>query len=62
MTGTAPRRPMPLHLQRDGFDPVPQLTDFEHGPVLATTSLGTPARIVNRYAAVREVLANAERF
>ena len=62
MTGTAPRRPMPLHLQRDGFDPVPQLTDFEHGPVLATTSLGTPARIVNRYAAVREVLADAERF
>jgi cytochrome P450 len=53
---------MPLHLQRDGFDPVPQLTDFEHGPVLATTSLGTPARIVNRYAAVREVLADAERF
>ncbi|HZG90072.1 MAG TPA: cytochrome P450 [Pseudonocardia sp.] len=62
MTGPAPRRPMPLHLQRDGFDPVPQLTDFEHGPVLATTSLGTPARIVNRYAAVREVLADAERF
>ncbi len=62
MTGTAPHRPMPLHLQRDGFDPVPQLTDFEHGPVRATTSLGTPARIVNRYAAVREVLADAERF
>jgi cytochrome P450 len=61
-TGTGSSRPMPLHLQRDGFDPVPRLTDFDHGPLVATTSLGTPARIVNRYAAVREVLADAERF
>jgi cytochrome P450 len=62
MTQTEPPRPMPLHLQRDGFDPARRLLDAHGGSIEAHTAFGLNARIITGYPAVREVLADAERF
>ena len=51
-------------MQRDRFAPVPetQATRDEPGLTAIRTGFGTPARLVTRYADVREVLGDAERF
>ncbi|MEJ2890203.1 cytochrome P450 [Actinomycetospora aeridis] len=59
MTTTIPR-----HMQRDRFAPVPETQaarDEDDFPTIRT-ALGTTARLVTRYADVREVLGDAERF
>jgi cytochrome P450 len=61
MTQAEPRE-MPLHLRRDGFDPPAELTAAHGGFVEVQHPLGFRARIVTGYDAVREVLADAERF
>ena len=55
---------IPRHMQRDRFAPVAEVQAARDEPGLPTmrTSLGTPARLVTRYADVREVLGDAERF
>jgi cytochrome P450 len=62
MTQTEPPQHMPLHLQRDGFDPARRLLDAHGGTIEAHTAFGLPAKIITSYPAVREVLADAERF
>jgi cytochrome P450 len=62
MTQTEPPRQMPLHLQRDGFDPAARLTAAHGRPIEATTAFGLRAKILTSYPAVREVLADADRF
>lgn len=59
MTTTIPR-----HMQRDRFAPVPetQAARDEDGFPTIRTAFGTTARLVTRYADVREVLGDAERF
>ncbi|MEO3886478.1 cytochrome P450 [Nonomuraea sp. B5E05] len=55
---------VPLHMRRVGFDPAPELTaarDDERVKRI-TTSFGDEAWLVTRYADVREVLGDSERF
>ncbi|GAA4940262.1 cytochrome P450 [Actinomycetospora succinea] len=55
---------IPRHMQRDRFAPVPETQaarDEDDFPTIRT-SLGTTARLITRYADVREVLGDAERF
>ena len=56
--------PIPRHMQRDRFAPVPetQAARDEPGFVTIRTAFGSTARLVTRYADVREVLGDAERF
>ncbi|WP_433028001.1 cytochrome P450 [Actinomycetospora sp. CA-053990] len=63
-TSTDGAPPVPRHMQRDRFAPVPetQATRDEPGLTAIRTGFGTPARLVTRYADVREVLGDAERF
>jgi cytochrome P450 len=51
-------------MQRDHFAPLPETQAARDEPGLPTirTALGTSARLVTRYADVREVLGDAERF
>ena len=59
MTTTIPR-----HMQRDRFAPVPETQaarDEDDFPTIRT-AFGAAARLVTRYADVREVLGDAERF
>jgi cytochrome P450 len=60
---TAPPQ-IPLHMRRDGFDPVPELAAVreDEGVRPVVTSFGTPAWLVTRYADVKEVLADSARF
>jgi cytochrome P450 len=55
---------MPLHMRRDGFDPVGELAEVRAGEGVrrVLTTVGTPAWLVTRYADVKEVLADATRF
>ncbi|WP_431913848.1 cytochrome P450 [Nonomuraea jabiensis] len=55
---------MPLHMRRVGFDPAPELAALrdEEGIRRITTPFGLDAWLVTRYAEVREVLGDAERF
>ncbi|MEO3874356.1 cytochrome P450 [Nonomuraea sp. B12E4] len=55
---------MPLHMRRVGFDPAPELAAArdEERVKRVTTAHGDPAWLVTRYADVREVLGDAERF
>lgn len=63
-TSTDGAPPVPRHMQRDRFAPVPetQAARDEPGLIAIRTGFGTPARLVTRYADVREVLGDAERF
>ena len=55
---------MPIHMQRNGFDPVPELAELRAGPGLerVRTMFGMDAWLVTRYADVREVLSDPARF
>ncbi|GAA5083726.1 cytochrome P450 [Thermocatellispora tengchongensis] len=55
---------LPLHMRRDGFDPVPELSALREGEGVrrVTTPLGLEAWLVTRFADVREVLGDSERF
>ena len=57
-------RELPLHMRRDGFDPVPEMAALreDEGVRLVTSSFGLPAWLVTRYADVREVLSDPARF
>ncbi|MFB4276685.1 MULTISPECIES: cytochrome P450 [unclassified Nonomuraea] len=55
---------MPLHMRRVEFDPAPELAAARDQERIKriTTAFGTDAWLVTRYADVREVLGDAERF
>jgi cytochrome P450 len=54
---------MPLHMRRVEFDPAPELAAArEEGIQRVINGFGDPAWLVTRYADVREVLGDAERF
>lgn len=55
---------MPLHMQRDGFDPVPELADVrDSGSVRRVrTSFGLDAWMITNHDDVRTVLSDAARF
>jgi cytochrome P450 len=61
---TATPSEMPLHIRRNGFDPVDELGRVrdEEGVCLVETGFGRSAYLVTRYADVREVLADSQRF
>ncbi|MCK2213798.1 cytochrome P450 [Actinomadura sp. ATCC 31491] len=55
---------MPLHMRRVEFDPAPELAAAreEEGVTRVRTAFGADAWLVSRYAYVREVLGDADRF
>lgn len=55
---------LPLHMQRERFDPVPELAAVreKEGVTPIVTPFGETAYLVSRYADVREVLSDADRF
>jgi cytochrome P450 len=55
---------LPVHMQRDGFDPVPELAEIRDGKGIARvrTAMGMDAWLVTRFADVREVLSDSVRF
>lgn len=55
---------LPLHMRRVGLDPAPELTTAreQDGVVQVTTPFGTSAWLITRYADIRMVLGDAERF
>jgi cytochrome P450 len=55
---------LPIHMQRDGFAPVPELADIRDGSGVARirTTFGEDAWLVTRFADVREVLSDPARF
>jgi cytochrome P450 len=57
-------RELPVHMRRTTFDPVPELRELREGPGIArvTTTFGHEAWLVTRFADVREVLGDTERF
>ena len=57
-------RELPLHMRREGFDPVPEMAELRDGEGvrLVTSSFGMPAYLVTRHADVKEVLADWKRF
>jgi cytochrome P450 len=57
-------RELPLHMRREGFDPVPEMAALREGEGvrLVTSSLGLPAYLVTRHSDVKEVLADSTRF
>jgi cytochrome P450 len=57
-------REMPLHMRREGFDPVPEMAALreDEGVRLVTSTLGPPAYLVTRHSDVKEVLADSTRF
>jgi cytochrome P450 len=57
-------RELPLHMRREGFDPVPEMAALREGEgvTLVTSSFGMPAYLVTRHADVKEVLADSTRF
>ncbi|GAA4780491.1 cytochrome P450 [Actinomycetospora chlora] len=56
--------PVPRHMRRDRFAPLPEVQAARDEPDLPEfrTVFGAHARLVTRYADVREVLGDAERF
>jgi len=59
---TAPT--LPVHMQRHGFEPVPELAELRaaKGIEQVRTAFGVPAWLVTRFADVREVLSDPVRF
>lgn len=55
---------LPLHMRRAQFDPVDELAKARDndGVTRVMTPFGVPAYLVSRYADVREVLSDADRF
>ncbi|NMH92030.1 cytochrome P450 [Pseudonocardia bannensis] len=55
---------LPVHMRRAEFDPVPELAELRDGPAIARihTVVGSQAWLVTRYADVREVLGDQQRF
>jgi cytochrome P450 len=55
---------LPVHMQRNAFDPVPELAELRDGPGIARirTMFGMEAWLVTRFADVREVLSDPVRF
>jgi cytochrome P450 len=55
---------LPLHMQRDGFDPKPQLRELREsaGVHEFITAFGMPAYLVTRHDDIKAVLADAARF
>ena len=55
---------LPLHMRREGFDPVPEMAAVrdDEGVRRVTTSFGVPAYLVARHDDVRAVLADNARF
>jgi cytochrome P450 len=55
---------LPVHMQRDGFDPVPELAEIRDGKGIARvrTAMGIEAWLVTRFADVRDVLSDSVRF
>src|SRR4051812_31907209 len=55
---------LPLHMQRDRFDPPARMAELRERPGLerVTTPLGLTAWLVTRFDDVREVLGDAARF
>jgi cytochrome P450 len=55
---------LPLHMRRDGFDPVPEMAALrdEEGIRRVETTFDVPAFLIARYDDVREVLADSARF
>jgi cytochrome P450 len=65
MTQTVPEAPeLPLHMRRDGFDPVPEMAALrdEEGVRRFETSFGSLAYLVTRHDEVKQVLADSARF
>jgi cytochrome P450 len=56
--------PLPVHMQRNGFDPAPELAELREGEGITRirTAFGMDAWIVTRFADVREVLSDPARF
>jgi cytochrome P450 len=56
--------PLPVHMQRNGFDPAPELAELREGKGVTRirTAFGMDAWIVTRFADVREVLSDPARF
>ncbi|GAA1248329.1 cytochrome P450 [Pseudonocardia aurantiaca] len=63
-TAMTEERELPVHMRRTTFDPVAELGEMREGPGIArvTTMFGHEAWLVTRFADVREVLGDAERF
>ncbi|RKT88757.1 Cytochrome P450 [Saccharopolyspora antimicrobica] len=57
-------RELPIHMQRNGFDPVPELNAIRQrdGVVRSTSPFGLDTWVVTRYADVRQVLSDWESF
>ncbi|TQM36275.1 cytochrome P450 [Pseudonocardia cypriaca] len=55
---------LPVHMQRNGFDPVPVLAELRDGKGIERirTAFGMQAWLVTRFADVREVLSDPVRF
>src|SRR5688572_4562936 len=55
---------LPVHMQRDGFDPVPELAEIRDGKGISRvrTAMGIEAWLVTRFADVRDVLSDSVRF
>ncbi|WP_248961497.1 cytochrome P450 [Sphaerisporangium perillae] len=55
---------LPLYMRRSGFDPAPELSEFRDGEGVRrmSTPFGFDAWMVTRFADVRTVLSDAERF
>lgn len=55
---------LPVHMRRDGFDPVPEMAALrdDEGVRRVETAFDVPAFLVARYADVRAVLADHARF
>jgi cytochrome P450 len=66
MTETVEREApeLPLHMRRDGFDPVPAMAALrdDEGVRQVETAFGMPAFLIARHADVRAVLADHARF
>jgi cytochrome P450 len=66
MTETVERESpqLPLHMRREGFDPVPEMAALreDEGVRRVETAVGYPAYLVTRHADVKEVLADSARF
>lgn len=54
----------PIYLRREGLDPDPELAAIREtsGIVRVQTAVGMPAYLVTRYADIKKVLADGERF
>jgi cytochrome P450 len=55
---------LPIHMRRNGFDPAPELSELRDGDGVRRirTPFGVDAWLVTRFADVREVLSDPERF